>query len=122
MNIIDVLVPNARTELYANFQNRAYKELDDVRLHFYQNGFVKGYWYLTSHGEVEPTSYDNVRSSNAQNLYEHMVSSPIHVDSTKPFVDCVEAMVNDVMITNEVSVNGQPNAEAYAFYNMLQTA
>ena len=31
-------------------------------------------------------------------------------------------MVNDVMITNEVSDNEQPNAEAQAFYNMLQAA
>ena len=87
------------------YQNRAYREPDHVKLHLYQNGFVKGYWYWTSYGEVEPTSYDNVRSSNAQNLYEHMVSSLIHVDNTEPFVDRVEAMVNDVMITNEVSIN-----------------
>ena len=30
-----------------------------------------------------------------------MVSSPINVNNTEPFVDNVEAMVNDVMITNE---------------------
>jgi len=51
-----------------------------------------------------------------------MVSSPIDVDNTRPFVDNVEAMVNDVMITNEVSDNEQPNAEAQAFCNMLQAA
>ena len=49
-----------------------------------------------------------------------MVSSPIDIDNTEPFVDNVEAMVNDVMITNEVSGNKQPNAEAQAFYNMLK--
>ena len=54
---------------YAKCQNRTCREPDDVKLHLYQNGFVKGYWYLTSHGEVEPTSYDNVGSSSAQNLY-----------------------------------------------------
>ena len=31
-------------------------------------------------------------------------------------------MVNDMMITNEVIINEQPNAEAQAFYNMLQAA
>jgi len=93
-----------------------------VRLHLYQNGFVKGYWYWTSHGEVEPTSYNNVGSSNAQNLYDNMVLSPIDVDNPEPFVDNVEAMVNDVMITNEVSDNEQPNAEVQAVYNMLQAA
>ena len=51
-----------------------------------------------------------------------MVSSPIDVDNTGPFVDNVEVMVNDVMITNEVSDNEQPNAEAQTFYNMLQAA
>ena len=51
-----------------------------------------------------------------------MVSSPIDIDNTEPFVDNVEAMVNDVMITNEVSDNEQPNAEAQAFYNMLEAA
>jgi len=34
-----------------------------------------------------------------------MVSSPIDVDNTEPFMDNVEAMMNDVMITNEVSDN-----------------
>ena len=76
-----------------------------MRLHLHQNSFVKGYWYWTSHGEVEPTSYDNVGSSNTQNLYDNMVSSPIDVDNTEPFVDNVEEMVNDVMITNKVSDN-----------------
>ena len=71
---------------------------------------------------MEPTSYGNVGSSNAQNLYDNMVSSPIDVDNTELFVDNVEAMVNDVMITNEVSGNEQPNVEAQAFYNMLQAA
>jgi len=41
-----------------------------------------------------------------------MVPSPMHFDNTEPFVDRVEVMVNDVMITNEVDVNEQPNAEA----------
>ena len=77
---------------------------------------------MTSHGEVEPTSYDNVGSSNAQNLYEHMVLSPVDVDNTEPFVDNVEAMVNDVMINNEVSGNEQPNVESQAFYSILQAA
>ena len=49
-----------------------------------------------------------------------MVSSPIDVDNTEPFEDNAKAMVNDVMITNEVSDNEQPNAEALEFYNMLQ--
>jgi len=40
-----------------------------------------------------------------------MVLNPMHVDNTEPFVDRVEAMVNDAMITNEVNVNEQPNAE-----------
>ena len=44
-----------------------------------------------------------------------MVSSPMDVDNIGLFVDNVEAMVNDVMITNEVSDNEQPNAEAKAF-------
>ena len=60
----------------AKCQNRAYREPDDVILHLYHNNFVKGYWYWTSHGEVEPTSYDNVGSSNAQNLYDTMVQVP----------------------------------------------
>ena len=51
-----------------------------------------------------------------------MVLSTVDVDNTEPFVDNVEAMVNDIMITNEVSGNKQPNAEAQAFYNMLQVA
>ena len=106
----------------AKCQNRAYREPDDVRLHLYQNGFVKGYWYWTPHGKVEPTYYDNVGSSNAQNLHEHIISSPIDVDNTEPFVDHVEVMVNDVMITTTVSGNEQPNAEAQTFYNMLQVA
>ena len=105
---------------YAECQNRAYREPDDVRLHLYQNSFVKGYWYQTSLGEVEPTSYYNVGSSNAQNLYDKMVWSPIDVDNTEPFVDNVEAIVNDLMITNEVNANEQPNAEAQTFYDMLQ--
>ena len=71
---------------------------------------------------MEPTSYDNVGGSNTQNLYDNMVSSPIDVENTEPFVDNVEAMVNDVMITNEVGENEQPNVEAQAFYNMLHAA
>ena len=71
---------------------------------------------------MEPTSYDTVGSSSAQNLYDNMVSSPIDVDNTGPFVDNVEAMVNDVMVTNEVSDNEQLDAKAQAFYNMLQAA
>ena len=76
----------------------------------------------TSHGEIEPTEYDNVRNSNAQNLYEHRVPSPVHFDDAESFVDRVEAIVNDVIITNEVNVNEQPNAKAQAFYDMLQAA
>ena len=49
-----------------------------------------------------------------------MVLSPMHFDNTEPFVDRVEAMVNDVILTNEVNVNEQPNAEVQAFYDMLQ--
>ena len=44
----------------------------------------------------------------------------MHFDNTEPFGDCVEAMVNDVIITNEVNVNEQPNVEAQAFYDILQ--
>ena len=51
-----------------------------------------------------------------------MASSPIHFDNTKPFVDRVGAMVNDVMITNEVNVSEQPNAEAHALYDMIEVA
>ena len=78
-----------------------------MKLHLYQNNFVKDYWYWTSHGEIEAIECDNVWNSNPQNLYEHMVSSLMHFDNTEPFVDPVGAMVNDVMITNEVNVSEQ---------------
>ena len=103
--------------------NRAYRAPDDVKLHLYQNGFVKGYWYWTSHGEIEPTEYANVGISNQQNLYDDMApTSPMDFDNTNSFVDRVGAMVNDVIVTNEVKVSEQPNAEAQAFYDMFQTA
>jgi len=51
-----------------------------------------------------------------------MVPSDMHFDNTKPFVDHVGAIVNDVIVTNEVNVNEQPNAEAQTFYDILQAA
>jgi len=75
----------------AKCQNRAYREPDDVKLQLYQSSFVKGYWYWTSHGEIEPTEYDNVGNNNAQNLYEHMVPSPMRFNNIEPFVDHVGA-------------------------------
>ena len=105
---------------YAKCQNRTYREPDDVKLHLYQNNFVKEYWYWTSHGETEPTEYGNVGNSNAQNFYEHMV--PSDMGNTEPFVDRVGAVVNDGTVTIEVNVNEQPNAEVQTFYNMLQAA
>ena len=51
-----------------------------------------------------------------------MVSSPVHFDNAEPFVDRVEAMVNNVVFPNEVNVNEQPNVEAKAFYGLLQAA
>ena len=38
--------------------------------------------------------------------------SPMHFDNTKPFLDCVRAMVNDVMVTNKVNISEQQNVEA----------
>ena len=40
-----------------------------------------------------------------KNFYEHMVPSPMHFDNTEPFLDHVGAMVNDVIVTNEVNVS-----------------
>ena len=40
-----------------------------------------------------------------------MVPSDMHFDNTKPFVDHVGAVVNDVMIANEVNASGQPIAQ-----------
>ena len=37
-----------------------------------------------------------------------MVSSPMHFNNTILFLDRVEAMVNDVKITNEVNISEQP--------------
>jgi len=71
----------------------------------YQNDFVKGYCYWTSYGEIEPIDYGNVGNINSQNLYEHMISSPMHFDNTEPFVDHVGAIVNSVVITNDVIVS-----------------
>ena len=83
-----------------------------MKLHLYQNSCFKGYWYWTSHRETEPTEYSNVGNSNTQNLYEHMGPSPMLFDDIEPVVDCLGTLVNDVIVTNEVNVSEQPNAEA----------
>ena len=64
-----------------------------------------------SHTKIRSPKYGNVGNSNPQNLFKHIVSSHMHFDNTKPFVDHVGAVVNDVMITNEVNASGQPMAQ-----------
>ena len=38
----------------AKCKNRVYLTPDDVKMHLMYKSFVKGYWYWTSHGDVEP--------------------------------------------------------------------
>ena len=104
MGIIDVLMPSVETELIGNLMMLNYTCTKTALL---------GGIGMTSHGEIEPTEYANVGSSNQQNLYDNMApTSPTDFDNTNSFVDRVGAMVNDVIVTNEFEVSEQPNAKA----------
>ena len=71
-------------------------------------------------GQMQHPKYGGVCSSNLHNMYGHKSLSPMNFDDTVPFVDHVGLMTYDAMIANEVNTREQPNAQAQAFYDILE--
>ena len=94
-------------------------DVDLVKLHLYQKGFMANYHFLTSHGEESPTielevqfgltNQNEIHQSNIQNLdrYESMV-----MDATGPLI---EANIRE-------NVQEMPNVDTQQFYQMLATS
>ena len=67
-------------------------------MHLLYKGFVKGYWFWISQGEVEPEQYDfGYSNSKIPNVGG---STHIHNYYNESYVDQMEDMVGDAIMAN----------------------
>ena len=104
----------------AKCRNRVYLTPDEVKMHLMYKGFVQGYWFWISHGEIEPQEY----GSGYQNseIPEVGGSSNFNNDYSESYIDRMEDMVDDAVIANQnVREEGSSTCRE-PFYNMVQAA
>jgi len=105
---------------YAKCRNMVYLIPDEVKMHFMYKGFVQGYWFWISYGEIEPQQYDSEYSNNK--IPEVGGSSHINNDYFEFCVDWMEDIVDDVIIANQnIREEGLTTCQE-PFYNMVQAA
>ena len=76
-----------------------YLTLDEVKMHLMYKSFVQGYWFWISHGEIEPQEYSSGYSNSE--IPEVGGSSYINNDYNESYVDRIEYMVGDAVMTNQ---------------------
>lgn len=95
-------------------QNTKFLTSDKVKVHIFRKGFMWGYWYWASHGEIEPVRH-GVND-------EFGSSSRMQIDDCGSNVNHYQTMVEDVMnCEQDTNINQQPNANAQSFYDMLDS-
>jgi len=93
---------------------------DEVKMHLMYKGFVQGYWFWISHGEIEPQQYDSGYSNSK--IPEVGGSSHTNNDYFECYVDRMEDMVDDAIIANQ-NVREEGLSTCWEpFYNMVQAA
>lgn len=92
-------------------KNEKYLTPENVKVHLYKKGFKHGYWYWTSHGEVEP------QESSGRNMHHGSSSCP-HF-SGDDFVARYQTLIDDVGMSSYENGNQPPNVDAQSFYNMI---
>ena len=87
-------------------------------MHLMYKGFVQGYWFSISHGEIEPQQYDFGYS----NSEVPEVEGSIHVnnDYSESYIDRMEDMIDDAIITNQNIREEGSSTCREPFYNMVQ--
>ena len=96
---------------------RVYLTPDEIKKHLMYKGFMKGYWFWISHGEVEPQQYDFGYSNSEL----PKVRGPSHInhDYSQSYVDPMEYMVGDVIIANKNVREKESSTCREPFYNMV---
>ena len=83
-------------------------------MHLMYKDFAKGYWYWISHGEVEPQQYDFGYSTS------EMVKADDNHDYNECYVDHMEYMVGDAILTNQNVRDEELSTCDELFYNMVK--
>ena len=94
-------------------KNKKYLISTEVKVHLYKRGFMYGYWYWTSHGEVEPNVEVNMHHGSSSMDVEH---------DDYNGVDRLQTMVDDIMGVHQENEYEPPNPSAQRFYDKLNAA
>jgi len=87
-------------------------------MHLMYKSFVKGHWFWISNGEVEPQQYDFGYSNSK--LSEVGGSSHINKDYNESYVDRMEYVVGDAIMTNQNVREKESSTWRQSFHNMVQ--
>ena len=89
-------------------------------MHLMYKGFVQGYWFWISHGEIEPQEYASGYSNSE--IHEVGGSSHVNNDYSESYIDRMKDMVDNAIIANQnVREEGSSTCRE-PFYNMVQAA
>ena len=92
----------------AKCENTKFLSPEEVKVHLYKKGFTSGYWYWTSHGELQPPEGEEVNMHHSP----PSISSENHAISN----DAYHTMVED---TFNQHIPEPPNPDAQRFYDLL---
>ena len=102
----------------AKCRNRVYLTPDEVKMHLMYKGFVQGYWFWISHGEIEHQQYDSKHSNSK--TPEVGGSNHINNESYESYVNQMADMVDDAIMESQNVKEEESSTYREPFYNMVQ--
>jgi len=92
-------------------KNMQYITPDIVKSHLYRKGFVKNYWYWTSHREEDNSKVGGASSSQSMN-FDYDDNDHNHMEN----------ILHAAFQANEMNMSSSHDANPEAFYAMLVSA